>query len=46
MSGDEFHKAFDTANNDIWRRAVVEATFLSSKNIDSRLDIFDTLNVL
>ncbi|KAG4081188.1 hypothetical protein HA402_014636 [Bradysia odoriphaga] len=43
---DDFHKAFDTANNEVWRSAVVEATFILSKDVNSRLGIFETLNIL
>lgn len=47
MSEDDFHKAFGAAmNSDDWRKAVVEATFISSKDVGSRLGIFDTLKIM
>lgn len=46
MSESDFKKAFDTEENEDWRRAVIEATFIMNKDLDSRLVTFDTLTML
>lgn len=43
LSEDDFKTAFETKNNEGWREAVIEATFILSKDLDSRLIVFDTL---
>jgi len=46
LSDKDFRKAFDAANSDGWRKAVVEATLMFGKDVDARLGIFDTLHAL